>query len=55
MSGAPGDPDYNAKFRLVVIHPGPNYPGSAFAPTCNSEARGLDGFAGLLGRTREGR
>jgi hypothetical protein len=44
LSAAPGDPDYNAKFRLVVIHPGPNYPGAAFAPTYNSEARVLDGL-----------
>ena len=44
LSAAPGDPDYNAKFRLVVIHPGPHYPGAAFAPTYNSEARVLDGL-----------
>jgi hypothetical protein len=44
LSAAPGDPDYNAKFRLVVIHPGPSYPGAAFAPTYNSEARVLDGL-----------
>jgi hypothetical protein len=44
LSAAPGDPDYNAKFQLVVIHPGPNYPGAAFAPTYNSEARVLDGL-----------
>jgi hypothetical protein len=45
LSAAPGDVDYNAKFQLVVVHPGPNYPGAAFADTYNSEARVL---AGLL-------
>jgi hypothetical protein len=49
LSAAPGDPDYNAKFQLVVIHPGPNYPGAGFAATYNSEARVLDGvLAGEL-------
>jgi hypothetical protein len=45
LSAAPGDQDYNAKFRLVVIHPGPNYPGAAFSDAYNSEAAVL---AGLL-------
>jgi hypothetical protein len=27
FSAAPGNTDYNGKFKLVVIHPGPNYPG----------------------------
>jgi hypothetical protein len=44
LSAAPGDPGYNAKFQLVVIQPGPNYPGPAFAPTYDSEARVLDGL-----------
>lgn len=45
LSAAPGDPDYNGKFMLVVIHSGPNFPGAMFAATYNSEAAVL---AGLL-------
>lgn len=45
LSAAPGDLDYNGKFQLVVIQPGPNFPGAAFADTYNSEAAVL---AGLL-------
>ncbi len=44
LSAAPGSPDYNAKFQLVVIHPGSNYPGAAFADTFNSEAAVLEGL-----------
>jgi hypothetical protein len=44
LSAAPGSLDYNAKFQLVVIHPGPNYPGAAFADTFNSEAAVLTGL-----------
>jgi hypothetical protein len=44
LSAAPGDRDYNGKFQLVVIHPGSNYPGVAFAETYNSEAAVLMGL-----------
>lgn len=43
LSAAPGDPDYNGKFQLVVIQPGPT--GARSADTYNSEAAVL---AGLL-------
>ncbi|MGH7432391.1 MAG: hypothetical protein ACREJL_01425 [Candidatus Methylomirabilales bacterium] len=43
-SAAPGDQDYNGKFNLVVIQPGPSYPGAAFADSYNSEAAVLAGI-----------
>lgn len=33
LSAAPGDQDCNGKFKLAVVHPGPNYPGATFADT----------------------
>jgi hypothetical protein len=42
---APGDPGYNAHFQLVLVGPGANYPGAAFADTYNSEAAVLAGVA----------
>lgn len=42
LSAAPGDQDYNGKFKLVVVHPGPN--GAASADTYNSEAAVLEGL-----------
>lgn len=43
LSAAPGDLDYNGKFMLVLVNPGPNFPGAAFADTYNSEAAVLAG------------
>jgi len=49
FSKAPGDPGYNAHFQLVLVGPGPNYPGAAFADTYNSAAAVLAGIgAGQL-------
>jgi hypothetical protein len=45
FSAAPGDAGYNAHFMLVLVGPGPNYPGAAFANTFNSEATVLAGIA----------
>jgi len=45
LSAAPGSPNYNAHFRLVLVGPGPNYPGPSFADTFNSAARVLAGIA----------
>jgi hypothetical protein len=45
FSRAPGDPGYNAHFQLVLVGPGPSYPGVAFADTYNSEAAVLAGVA----------
>ena len=45
FSVAPGDAGYNAHFMLVLVGPGPNYPGAAFADTYNSEAAVLAGIA----------
>lgn len=45
FGAAPGDPDYDGHFRLVIVGPGPNYPGAAFAGTFNSEAAVRAGFA----------
>jgi hypothetical protein len=42
---APGDPGYNAHFQLVLVGPGPRYPGAAFADTYNSEVAVLAGIA----------
>ena len=46
FSKAPGDPGYNAHFQLVLVRPGPNYPGAPFADTYNSESAVLVGIAG---------
>lgn len=49
FSKAPGDPGYNSHFQLVLVGPGPNYPGAPFADTYNSEADVLAGIvAGQL-------
>ena len=45
LNTAPGALDYNAKFQLVVVHAGPNYPGAAFVDTFNSEAAVLAGIS----------
>jgi hypothetical protein len=45
FSKAPGDPGYNAHFQLVLVGPGPNFPGAAFADTYDSEAAVLAGIA----------
>jgi len=45
FSVAPGDVGYDAHFMLVLLGPGPNYPGAAFADTFNSEAAVLAGIA----------
>jgi hypothetical protein len=45
FSKAPGDRGYNAHFQLVLVGPGPNYPGAASADTYNSEAAVLAGIA----------
>jgi hypothetical protein len=45
LTAAPGSPNYNAHFRLVLVGPGPNYPGASFAATFNSEATVLAGIA----------
>ena len=45
FSKAPGDPGYNAHFQLVLVGPGPDYPGAASADTYNSEAAVLTGIA----------
>jgi hypothetical protein len=45
FSKAPGDPGYNAHFQLMLVGPGPNYPGAASADTYNSEAAVLAGIA----------
>jgi hypothetical protein len=45
FSKAPGDPGYNAHFQLVLVGPGPNYPGAASADTYNSESAVLAGIA----------
>jgi hypothetical protein len=45
FSKAPGDPGYNSHFQLVLVGPGANYPGPAFADTYNSGAAVLSGIA----------
>lgn len=45
FSAAPGSPNYNAHFRLVLVGPGPNYPGASSADAFNSEATVLAGIA----------
>jgi len=45
FSVAPGDPGYDGHFMLVLVGPGPNYPGAAFANTYNSQATVLAGIA----------
>lgn len=45
LTAAPGSPNYNAHFRLVLVGPGPDYPGASFADTFNSEATVLAGIA----------
>ncbi len=45
FSKAPGDPGYNAHFQLVLVGPGPTYPGAASADTYNSQAAVLAGIA----------
>jgi hypothetical protein len=45
FSAAPGDRGYNAHFMLVLVGPGPRYPGAASANTFNSEAAVLAGIA----------
>jgi hypothetical protein len=45
FSAAPGDPGYNAHFILVLVGPGPSYPGAAFADTYTSQAAVLAGIA----------
>ncbi len=45
FSKAPGDRGYNAHFQLVLVGPGANYPGVAFADAYNSEAAVLAGIA----------
>jgi len=49
FSKAPGDPGYNSHFQLVLVGPGPTYPGRVFADTYNSAAAVLAGItAGQL-------
>ena len=45
FSKAPGDSGYNAHFQLVLVGPGPDYPGAASANTYTSEAAVLAGIA----------
>ncbi len=45
FSKAPGDRGYNGHFQLVVVGPGPNYPGAASADTYNSAAAVVAGVA----------
>jgi hypothetical protein len=45
FSVAPGDPEYNGKFRIVVVDDGPNYPGAASVDQYNSAAAVLAGLA----------
>lgn len=45
FSAAPGDPDYNGKFEIVVVDEGPNFPGAQFADTYNSAAAVAAGIA----------
>jgi hypothetical protein len=45
FGAAPGDPNYDAHFRLVLVGPGPNYPGPDAAATFDSEAAVQAGIA----------
>jgi len=45
FGAAPGDANYDAHFQLILVGPGPNYPGPQAADTYNSEARVLAGIS----------
>jgi hypothetical protein len=45
FGAAPGDPTYNAHFQLILVGPGPNYPGAEAAASFTSEAAVLAGIA----------
>ena len=45
FSVAPGDPEYNGKFQIVLVLAGNNYPGAAFVDDFNSAAAVLAGIA----------
>ena len=45
FGAAPGDPNYDGHFLLILLGPGPNYPGPQAAASYNSEAAVQAGIA----------